>query len=122
MGRAQNDFGLLRLQAPNKGQRSGIILLVFRCCRTLFHSGDFNVTELILQQLTNRPEKCFLLAVFAQSLTDSAGAAAGRLLRKDVPGFLLHGVVHGEDKVDAVLCCVIHEAVSRSSRSLAACA
>ena len=61
------------------------------------------MTELILQQLTNRPEKCLLLAVFAQSLTDSAGAAAGRVLHEDVPGFLLHGVVHGEGKVDAVL-------------------
>ena len=62
---AHNDFGLLRLQAPDKCQRSGSVRLGLRRCWTFFHSRGFNMTELILQQLTNRPEKCLLLAVFA---------------------------------------------------------
>ena len=47
-------------------------------------------------------KECLLLAVLAQRLTDSTGAAAGRVFRKNVPRFLLHGVVHGEDKVNAM--------------------
>ena len=61
------------------------------------------MTELVLQELLNRPKECLLLEVFAQGLTDGTGAAAGRVLHEDVPGFLLHGIVHGEGKVNAVL-------------------
>ena len=61
------------------------------------------MTELVLQQLLNRPEECLLLAVFAQSPTNGTGAAAGWVFCENVPCFLLHGVVHGEDKVDTVL-------------------